>query len=75
MRSRFWVGMPLPWSPNRYSDALVRKNCGVHGKFAVGRGADHSAADVHDQVEQNLLKLHGITGDGRLLKRKFGRAP
>ena len=50
--------------------ASVPPRC-AHHEYTLRRSAvGHSAASVHDQVQENLLKLYPIAVNGRQVKRK-----
>ena len=45
--------------------------CAQHEVTLRRSTVNHSAASVHDQVQENLLKLHPIAVNGRQVKRKL----
>src|SRR4030095_556081 len=55
---------------NGHTNAASVRRC-AHYEYTLCRSAvGHSAAGVHDQVQENLLKLYPIAVNGRQVKRK-----
>ena len=55
-----------------HTSAASAPPCRAHHEYTLRRSAvGHSAASVHDQVQENLLKLHPIAVNRRQVKRKL----